>query len=470
MGCADSTPRAPGCAIRAKIDHKMRLISGIVLLAAPLLAQNADIMGTVIGTAQRPSIAIPDFRGAAGADAFIKIFNDRLWEEISGSGGLKMVPKSYYPLIVPQQPQDFRVGGAALTDWSNPPAKANYLAFGYLSAQDPKTLVLFGWLYNVGQSDPAAAQLFGRRYYGSLDADGARKVARDFAADILRQFNIKSLNGTSVYFVSDRSGQREIWSMDYDGSNQRKLTNHRGNSKEPAVSPDAKLFAYTMLATRGGDKTPSWQIVVQSVETGKRLPFENPRAPTNSSPDFAPDGKHLLFASTLSGWAQIYIANLDGSERRRLTNFESIDVSPRVNPKTGRDVLLISGRSGKQQLWRMNIDGGDLEMLSNGEGEVANPCWSPDGRFVAFAWTQGYEIGAFNIFIMDIATRKPIQLTKDSGVNENPWWAPDGLHIVYSSRRGRSTQIYSMLADGTHTQQLTKEGNNVQPVWAAAIQ
>jgi TolB protein len=61
-------------------------------------------------------------------------------------------------------------------------------------------------------------------------------------------------------------------------------------------------------------------------------------------------------------------------------------------------------------------------------------------------------------------------LTKDSGVNENPWWAPDGLHIVYTSRRGSSTQIFSMLADGTSVRQLTHEGNNTQPVWAAAIQ
>ena len=67
---------------------------------------------------------------------------------------------------------------------------------------------------------------------------------------------------------------------------------------------------------------------------------------------------------------------------------------------------------------------------------------------MAFAWTQGYEIGGFNIFWMDVADRKPIQLTKDSGVNENPWWAPDGLHIVYTSRRGTKTQIFSMLADG----------------------
>jgi TolB protein len=448
----------------------MRFIAAILLMSATGFSQQPDINLNIIQLKDRPRIALPDFRGAGAAASFDKVFNDTLWEEISDSGALKLVEKSYYPLTAPQQPADFKPGGAALADWANPPCRANYLAFGYLSVQEPKSLVLFAWLFNAGQPDAASASLFGRRYFGTPDAAGGKKVAREFAADILRQFNIKSLSGTSIYFVSDRGGQREIWAMDYDGSNPRRVNNIRGDSKEPAISPDAKLLAYTTLATRATDKTQNWQIIVQSIETGKRLHFENPPAPTNSSPEFAPDGKRVLFSSTLTEWAQIYIANLDGSDRRRISKINAIDVSPRVNPKTGADVLFISDRSGKQQLWRMNIDGGDVEMLTNGTGEVANPCWSPDGRRVAFAWTQGYEVGGFNIFWMDIGDRKPVQLTKDSGVNENPWWAPDGLHIVYTSRRGRSTQIFSMLADGTAVRQLTNSGNNTQPVWAPAIQ
>ncbi len=93
----------------------------------------------------------------------------------------------------------------------------------------------------------------------------------------------------------------------------------------------------------------------------------------------------------------------------------------------------------------MNIDGGGAEMLTTGEGDVANPAWSPDGQIVAFAWTRGYDMGGFNIFIMDVARRAAAsRLTRDNtGENENPAWAPDGLHIVFTSKRGRSTQIYT---------------------------
>ena len=50
--------------------------------------------------------------------------------------------------------------------------------------------------------------MIGKLYFGTLDADGAKKVAREFAADILQQFGAKSLAGTKIYFVSDRTRQQ----------------------------------------------------------------------------------------------------------------------------------------------------------------------------------------------------------------------------------------------------------------------
>jgi TolB protein len=353
--------------------------------------------------------------------------------------------------------------GPWLTDWAGPPVNANYLAFGYTSTQNGQ-LVLRGWLYNLGQPDPASAQVIGKLYFGSIDADGAKKVAREFAADILQQFNVQSLAGTKIYFVSDRTGSKEIWSMDYDGTNQHQLTNYKSVSSMPGVSPDGKLLAYTTYA-RGNPR-----IMVQSTETGKQSVFVNPVASMNATPEFTPDGQHILFSSTFnSADAQIYIANTNGGNLRRVSQVRAIEVSPKVNPKTGTDILFISGRSGHPQLWRMNIDGGDIEMLTTGEGDVANPSWSPNGQFIAFAWTRGYEIGGFNIFVMDVAKRVPVQLTHGMGVSENPWWAPDGLHLVFTIKRGRSTQVYSMLSDGTNMQQLTTQGNNIQPVWSKGL-
>jgi TolB protein len=424
-------------------------------------AQQPDISGSVRRQIQIPVIAIPDFRGSGEAQKLMPAFNSALADDLQNSGALKIAPKTFYPLNTPQRPEEFR-----RADWFSPPVSANYVAFGYAAAKDGG-LVLFAWLNTTAEAPNA--NLFGKLYFGSLDEAGAKKVASEFATDILEQFGVKSLEGTKIYFVSDRSRSKEIWRMNYDGSNQERVTDLKTITQMPAVSADGTMLAYMSLAKRRGESVPVYQIFIASTETGRKLPFDDPPAPTTGWPEFLPDGQHLLFASSLTGYTQIYMSNLDGSARRQISFSKALDISPKVNPKNGRDVLFISDRSGKQQLWHMNLDGGDVEMLTNGIGEVANPAWSPDGRMIAFAWTQGFEIGAFNIFVMDIAERRPIQLTKDSGVNENPWWAPDGLHIVYSSRRGDSTQIFTMLADGTNVQQLTRQGNNYQPVWANSL-
>jgi TolB protein len=433
----------------------------VVTGAVILTAQNPDIISTITG-GERPAIAVIDFRGAGEAQQFMGTFNATLWNELSGAGVIKMVAKSVYPLDVPQQPTDFKPP-TMFSAWSQAPVSANYLAFGYTAVQNGQ-LVLYGFLFNVGQPDVVSAQVFRKFYLGTLDELGAKKTARDFAADILRQLGGMSLADTKIFFVSERTGNKEIWSMDYDGSNQRQVTNYKTITRDPAVSTDGRMVAFTTYA--GG--TP--QVRIHSTQTNNRITFVNPRSSMVLTPEFTPDGKQLLFSTRLEeidGFAQLYVANVDGGNLRRLSNVRAIEVSPRVNPKTGSDVLFIRAN----QLWHMNIDGGDMERLTDGTGEVSNPAWSPDGHHLAYSWTRGYDPGNFNIFVMDIANRKYNQLTHGTGNNENPWWAPDGLHLAFSTARGtgKGQQIFTMLVDGSNVQQLTTQGNNSQPVWAKGI-
>jgi TolB protein len=141
------------------------------------------------------------------------------------------------------------------------------------------------------------------------------------------------------------------------------------------------------------------------------------------------------------------------------------DAEPKVNPKTGAQIAFSSGRSGPEQIYLMNMDGTAAERLTDGTGEASNPSWHPDGQFLAFAWTRGFMAGAFNIFYLDVARREYKQLTHGEGKNENPSWAPDGKHLVFMSTRTGTSQVWSMLADGTQLQQLTTQGNNLHPVW-----
>lgn len=413
---------------------------------------------------ERPVMAVPDFRGSGDAQKFMDTFNAALFNDLQSSGQFQMAAKTVMPIHIPQQPSDFkapvdgRSQGMWLTDWSSPPVSANYLAFGYTAVQNGQ-LVLFGWLFDVRQPDVHNAQSIGKVYLGSLNDAGAHSVADQFAADILARFGATGLAGTRIYFVSDRTGHKEIWSMDYDGSNQKQITDYRSITAFPVVSPDGTKLAFTTYLHGRPE------IFVHSLASGRRLPFYNQAASMNAASDFTPDSQHLLLYSTASGGvSQIYECDADGGNFRRISSTRSIEVEPKMNPK-GTAYVFVSDRGGMPQLYMMNSDGLDASRLTTGEGEAVNPSWNPDGIHIAFAWTRGFEPGNYNIFVMDVGTREFQQLTHGVGRNEDPNWAPDGVHLVYTSRRGRSFQIWTMLADGTNQRQLTTQGNNITPVW-----
>ncbi len=451
-------------------------VCGLGCAAGRLAAQQIQVQ--VQKNPGKPNIAVTDFRASGSAASLIAAFNDTVAADLQGSPLVNFVPKTLYPLQVPQQPSELLTGvappsrgavtmqGKRLSDWSLPPVASNYLGIGY-GAEDRGMLVLFGWFYSTSPSMASLqqAQVFGKVYTASLDQNGAVDAGHRYAADILATFGGKSLVGTRIVFVSDRTGAKEIWAMNWDGTGQHQLTNFHSISTFPSASPDGRMVAFTTYALG----YPGIQML--SLDTGRKLPFYNQRASMNDFVTFTPDSKRIIFSSTAGGGApQLYMSNADGSGFHRLTASNAIEVEAKINPKTGADLVDVSGRSGMPQIYHMSLEGTDVQRLTPGTGEATNPAWNPDGDHIAFAWTKGFEPGNYNIFVMDVASQQIAQLTANEGRNENPGWAPDGAHIVYASKRGRQSQIWVMNADGTGKHALTEAGSNEKPVWVNAEQ
>jgi hypothetical protein len=83
------------------------LVAGALALVGQQQPTGVDIPGVIQG-GEKPVIAVPDFRGSGDAQRSMDAFNVTLWNDLDGSGALKMAPKTYYPVQAPQQPSDFK--------------------------------------------------------------------------------------------------------------------------------------------------------------------------------------------------------------------------------------------------------------------------------------------------------------------------------------------------------------------------
>jgi TolB protein len=226
----------------------------------------------------------------------------------------------------------------------------------------------------------------------------------------------------------------------------------------PRWSPDNTKLAFTTYSLGNPD------IFLFSLETNRRIPFPRYKGLT-TTPAWSPDGKKLLFCSSMSGDPEIYVSDTNGFNLQRLTFSPGVDISPTWNRKTGSEIAFVSDRSGSPQIYIMSADGTNLRRLITGGGDASAPSWSPNGLLMAFNW-RVTETGTYDVYIVEIATGRIIQLTHDAGRNEHPTWSPDGRHLIFESTRSGMRQIWTMLADGSNPKQLTQQGENWNPNWS----
>jgi len=429
----------------------------LIFLSTFSFAQDWIKTGTGLGV-ERVRLAVPEFKPVSGdgqTTGLNKVFNDTLWSDLSNAGIFEMVSKSFYPLQVPSQPAEVKADA-----WANQPTNAGMLVFGNLDAAQ-QDVVVQGWLVDV--KNPNSPPVLAKQYREKSSEENARMIAHKFADEIIMRLGggIYGIAETKLYFISSRTGNKEVWSMDYDGQSQKALTHLGSIALSPRISPDNSRLAFTSFAKGGVD------IAMYSLELNRMVSF--PRmGGTNLSPAWSADGTKIAFSSSRTGDPEIYIADANGSNLKRVTAFHGPDVSPTWNPKTGAQLAWVSGRTGLPQIYMMDSDGANVQRVTD-QGYAVSPSWSPNGQFLAFSWIRHYGPGApgnQDIYVMDIASKQFVQLTHDSGRNDFPSWSPDGRHLVFQSDRQGKWQIWSMLADGTQQQALTKSGENTQPNWS----
>src|ERR1700721_1965798 len=303
------------------------LASILILFGAkPAAAQDWFKTGTGLGVS-KVRVAAPDFavRGAT-SPALEKTFHDVLWNDLEYSGILELVSASFYPSKIPSQQSELNA-----PDWANAPANTNMLAYGNLSLEG-SNLLAAGFLSDV--HNPTAPIALQKIYRGaSSDAD-ARRLAHQFADDIIGRLSggLAGIAQTQIAYVSNKSGTKEVWAMDYDGGNQHQLTHLKSIALTPRWPPDATRTAFTCFVPYRGITSP--QICLFSTASDRMISFPRFRG-TNSSPAWSPDGAQIAFMSSQNGDPEIYVSSTDGSKLKRLTFAAGGSTSPGFQHEDG---------------------------------------------------------------------------------------------------------------------------------------
>lgn len=161
----------------------------------------------------------------------------------------------------------------------------------------------------------------------------------------------------------------------------------------------------------------------------------------------------------------IWVANADGSNPRRLTSGSASDTAPCWSP-TGQEIAFTSNRAGSPQIYLMDADGLNVRRLTTVGGYNDAAAWSPSKQWSEIAYTARLEQGGFDIAVIDLASRQVRQVTAGRGSCEYPSWAPNGRHLVFACERSRKWEIAMADREGRAFRTLAAgPGNNVQPDW-----
>ena len=408
-----------------------------VFAAGAAGAQDTVFTGTNKG-ADRVRIAAAGFHADGGEALPLKqTFDAVLESDLKNAGVFDVVSKSMQPQAEPAGPKQ-----VDLAAWGGGASAAAYVAFGSFTAQGGKAAVN---AYVFDTHNAQYPQVIGKQYTDVADDAAARTMAHRFADEIILRLGggIPGIAETKIYYIHAGGGVKEIWAMDYDGANPHAVTRLGGIALSPRVSPDNSRIAFSFLDKYG------FQIKMYSLLLGRMVTFAS-QAGTNITPAWSPSGQ-LAWSSSKSGDPEIYVADASGNGAHRVTSYKGPDVSPSWNPKTGSQIAWISGRTGLPQLYTMDADGANVQRMTDG-GYATSVSWSPNGQFLAFAWNRKYGPGApggQDIYAMEVATKKWIQLTNGIGQCDFPTWSPDGRHIAFAVGSGARGQVWTMLADGT---------------------
>lgn len=432
-------------------DLKRRLISVLVpfLLFCAAPASGKVYIDIDSPTFQKFPIAVVDFKPlkpVADKSDLPTWFSDALSRDLTITGYFNVLDRRAF-LEDPKQ-AGITAEGTRFEEWTV--IGAEYLIKGGFQT-DGRELVTEFRLFDVVRGE----LVVGKRYAGKPE-DRSRMVMQ-FVNEILLALTGESgLFDTRIAFVRKGDAPADIYSINFNGSDLRRITNDNALTLSPRWSPDGRFLAFTSYR----DGNPDIYLRDLGKGSTRKIVFY---PGLNLPGSWSRDGSKLLVSVSRDGNQEIYDMNVGSGVLQRLTRDYAIDVSPVRSPDE-RQVAFVSNRHGSPQVYIMDADGGNVRRLTHEGNYNTSPAWSPKGKKIAY---EGSVNGRFQIFLIDTEGGSPQQLTFDGMDHESPTWSPDGRYLAYTVWGYGRNRIEIMNVGGQNVRVLYEGVDRCQtPFWS----
>jgi TolB protein len=226
-----------------------------------------------------------------------------------------------------------------------------------------------------------------------------------------------------LVFTVNSGVDREIYTMNPDGSDRQRLTDNEAVDDMPSWSADSALIAFTSDRRAAGN----FEIYVMNVDGSDQVRLTSSQWDDNH-PSFSPDGDQIVFATDRNVLFQVFVMDSDGSGQTALTGDSYSSGSPEWSPD-GTKIAYSSDQPGNLEVYVMDADGSNKVRLTNSSAPDFSPAWSPDGERIVFTSMRD---GDRRIYVMDADGSDEKRLTDFY----SDWadWSPDGTRIVFTRR------------------------------------
>ena len=270
-----------------------------------------------------------------------------------------------------------------------------------------------------------------------------------------------------IAFYSDRNGNPEIYSMPAAGGEATRLTNNPAFDDSPALSPDGAQIVFLTARHDPNPRFPDLKYEIYVMDSDG----SNPRRLTETNaaedhPAWSPDSAKIIFDANYDGdgFYEIYTMNADGTDVTRLTanaaNDQFADWSP-----DGTQIAFSSDRNGNWDIFVMEADGSNQRALTHSSNWELFPAWSPNGVQIAYNFMAPRSRNT-DVYVMNADGSDIRQLTDSPRFDENPVWSPDGSLIAFQTERDGNFEIYVMAPDGSNQRPLAAHpADELWPSW-----